>query len=186
MAGPPRTAGGGRGAPPPPPQRRAGGAHDVTVLFTGWLDPVQGGREQEWRDEFATHGIDFAFLGTPWDIPVRSPHHAVRRAYELHRWLAAAHAANPFDVVPFPETIGHGAFALAAKALGLAYADVEFVVGTHSSTRWVAECNREAIENVDMLVTERLERLSVERADVVLSPTASLLDYMRDREWQLP
>lgn len=164
----------------------AGAGHDVTVLFTGWIDPERGAREAEWRRRFADHGIDFSFLGTPWDLPVRSPHHAVRRAYELHRWLADAHAAKPFDVVHLPETIGHGAFALTAKALGIDYHDVEFVVGTHSSTRWVAECNRETIESVDLLVTEQLERLSVERADVVLSPTAYLVDYMRDRGWALP
>jgi O-antigen biosynthesis protein len=164
----------------------ADAGHDVTLLFTGWVDPERAQDEAEWRRSFAASGIEFAFLGTPWDLPIRSPHHAVRRAYELHRWLAEAHAANPFDVVHIPECIGHGALALTAKSLGLAYADVEFVVGTHSSTRWVAECNREPIEQVDMLVTEHLERISVERADVVLSPTAYLVDYMRDRGWVLP
>ncbi len=164
----------------------ADAGHEVSLLFTGWLDPARADEQDEWRRRFAEQGIEFAFLGTPWDLPIRSPHHAVRRAYELHRWLAEAHAAKPFDVVHVPECIGHGALALTAKALGLAYRDVEFVVGTHSSTRWVAECNREPIEQVDMLVTEHLERLSVERADVVLSPTAYLVDYMRDRGWTLP
>jgi O-antigen biosynthesis protein len=164
----------------------AAAGHDVTLLFTGWIDPAHAAPEAEWRTAFAETGIAFGFLGTPWHLPVRSPHHAVRRAYELHRWLLDAHAARPFDVVHVPECLGHGAFALTAKALGLAYADVEFVVGTHSSTRWVAESNRESIESVDQLVTEHLERLSVERADVLMSPTAYLLNYMRHRGWTLP
>ncbi|MDW5593661.1 glycosyltransferase [Conexibacter stalactiti] len=164
----------------------AAAGNDVTVLFTGWMDPPAAAREPEWRARFAASGIEFALLGTPWDPPVRSPHHAVRRAYEFHRWLSAAHAERPFDIVHLPETLGHGAFAQTAKAMGLAYQDVEFVIGTHSSTRWVAECNREGIEQIDMLVTERLERLSVARADVILSPSAYLVDYMRDRAWELP
>lgn len=164
----------------------AAAGHDVTLLYTGWLDPEQGSHEPEWRRSFAQQGIDFSLLGSPWDPPVRSPHHSVRRAYELHRWLADAHAARPFDVVHIPEYRGHGALALTAKALGLAYADVEFVVGTHSPTRWIAECNREGPEQIDALVTEHLERVSVERADVVMSPTAYLLDYMRERGWKLP
>lgn len=164
----------------------AAAGHDVTLLFTGWLKPEQGAQEQGWREAFAEQGIAFSVLGTPWDLPVRSPHHAVRRAYEFHRWLADAHAAQPFDVVHLPECQGHGAFAQTAKALGLAYEDIEFVVGTHSSTRWVAESNRQSIDNLDLLVTEHLERLSVERADVVMSPSAYLVTYMRHRGWTLP
>ncbi len=164
----------------------AAAGNDVTVLFTGWLEREQAERVPEWAARFAQAGIDFSLLGTPWDIPVRNPHHAVRRAYEFHRWLLAAHAERPFDVVHLPEAIGHGAFALTAKALGLAYADVEFVIGTHSSMRWVAECNREGFEDANMLVIERLERISVARADVVLSPSSYLVDYMRERGWQLP
>jgi len=164
----------------------AGAGHDVTLLFTGWLDPDRAAHEAEWRATFAREGIAFAMLGTPWNVPVRSPHHAVRRAYELHRWLAQEHTRRPFDVVHVPECLGHGAFALTAKALGLAYHDVEFVVGTHSSTRWVAEANRQGLQQLDDLVTEHLERVSVERADVVLSPTAYLLEYMRSRGWRLP
>lgn len=164
----------------------AAAGHDVTLLFTGWLEPEQAVEQARWRAAFAAEGIDFQLLGRPWDTPVRSPHHQVRRAYELHRWLAASHTTRPFDVVHVPECQGHGAFALTAKALGLAYHDVEFVVGTHSSTRWVGESNREGLENLDFLVTEHLERLSVERADVVLSPTAYLVDYMRERGWSLP
>ncbi|MGN6189349.1 MAG: glycosyltransferase [Conexibacter sp.] len=164
----------------------AAAGHDVTLLFTGWLDPERAAEEASWRAAFAEAGIAFALLGTPWDVPVRSPHHQVRRAYELHRWLMEAHTARPFDIVHVPECQGHGAFALTAKALGLAYRDVDFVVGTHSSTRWVGEANRDGLEDLDQLVTEHLERLSVERADVVMSPTAYLVDYTRERGWSLP
>lgn len=164
----------------------ADAGHQVTILFTGWLDPEQAGCEPRWRSGFAEAGIDFRLLGTPWDVPVRNPHHQVRRAYELHRWLAEEHAAQPFDVVHVPEVPGHAAFALTAKRLGAAYHDLEFVVGTHSSTRWVAESNRESIEQLDDLVSEQLERTSVELADVVMSPTAYMLDYMRERGWSLP
>jgi glycosyltransferase involved in cell wall biosynthesis len=160
--------------------------HDVTLLFTGWLDAERGQGEDEWRAEFAADGIGFELLGLPWAPPTRSPHHAVRRAYELHRWLVREHERRPFDVMHVPECLGHGAFVVTAKALGLHYHDLEIVVGVHSSTRWVAEASRESIEDADMLVTEWLERLSVERADVVLSPTAYLVDYMRERGWAMP
>lgn len=163
---------------------RAG--HHVTVLYTGWLSPERAAQEEEWRAAFAEAGIAFELLGTPWDSPVRSPHYQVRRAYEFHRWLAEAQTRRPFDVAHLPETLGHGAFAMTAKRLGLAYRDLEFVVGTHSSTRWIAESNREGIDEPDSLVAEHLERVSVESADVVVSPSAYMLDYMRVRGWRLP
>ena len=164
----------------------AAAGHDVTVLFTGWLDPDEAAGEERWREQFAAAGIAFELLGTPWDSPVRNPHHQVRRAYEFHRWLAEEQTRRPFDVVHMPETLGHGAFALTAKRLGFAYRDLEFVIGTHSSSRWVAESNREGLEEPEQLVTEQLERLAVERADVVLSPSMYMLDYMRARGWRLP
>ncbi|HST42613.1 MAG TPA: glycosyltransferase, partial [Conexibacter sp.] len=160
--------------------------HDVTLLFTGWIGPERAELEPEWRAHFSESGIDFQLLGCPWDVPVRNPHHQARRAYEFHRWLQEAHAAQPFDVVHMPEALGHGAFAQTAKRLGRAYDGLEFVIGTHSSQRWVAECNREGIDDLDRLVMEHLERRSVELADVLISPTAFLLDYMHNHGWSLP
>ena len=67
-------------------------------------------------------------------------------------------------------------FSQLAKAQGDQFAHSSFVVGIHSSTRWCAEANRQSLSRLDQLVHDHLEQRSVELADVLVSPSAYLLD----------
>ena len=111
-------------------------------------------------------------------------HANVRRAYELYTWLREREV--PFDVVHFPECQGHGYYAVLAKHQGLAFDETLFVAGVHSPTRWCEEANGEIPRSIDALVDDHLERTSVEHADVVISPSAYMLDYLKERQWTLP
>ena len=163
---------------------RAG--HDVTLLFTGVPDGESEIEGRKWQRQYSRQGVRFAVLDKGRSSTVRAPHLNVRRAYELYRWLAEHDRAEPFDVVHFPECQGHGYYAVLARRQRLAFAHTLFVAGVHSSTRWCVEANRELPRSLDALVDEHLERLSVELADAVVSPSAYMLDYMRTRGWKLP
>lgn len=162
----------------------AHGGHDVTLLFTGTAEPARAQHREEWVRRFARENVSFELLPTERVSAVKSPHPNVRRAFELYRWLRDREDA--FDVVHFPECQGHAYFAVLARAQGLAFARTTFVAGVHSCTRWCSEANRELPRSVDALVDEHLEQLSVELADVVVSPSAYMLDYLTERGWALP
>ncbi|MDR9371106.1 glycosyltransferase, partial [Conexibacter sp. JD483] len=161
---------------------RAG--HEVTFLFSGWQERTAAEANERWRDHCARRGLTLEFLREPGVVTVGTPHLVVSAAYEVDRWLRRR--AQPFDVVHAPENMGQSAYAQLAKAHGAAHAGTTFVVGTHGPTRWAAEANRVALTREEFHVNDALERIAVERADVLLGPSRYLHDYMRQRGWRLP
>jgi glycosyltransferase involved in cell wall biosynthesis len=160
-------------------QALARAGHDVTLLFTGRED-VDGER---WRAHYAEQGIAFDVLPAG---QVGSPHANLRRSWELFEWLAARDREEPFDVIHFPDCQGHGYIPALAKRHGIAFTRTLLVAGVHSSTRWVFEANREPMRWIESIVDEHLERESVAHADVMVSPSMYLVDYMRARGWRIP
>jgi glycosyltransferase involved in cell wall biosynthesis len=164
-------------------QALARAGHDVTLLFTGQLELHSEEVTLRWRERYAREHVRFETLDQSPAASVRLPHYNPRRAYELYRWLLAR---EPFDVVHFPECQGHGYYAVLARRQRRAFPNTVFIAGIHSSTRWCFEANRELMRSIDALVDDHLERRSVELADVVISPSAYMLDYMEERCWKLP
>jgi O-antigen biosynthesis protein len=163
---------------------RAG--HEVTLLLTGYPGSDGLVDVRRWDRHYARQNVQFQILGTGFESTVKSPHANVRRAYELYRWLREREVEDGFDIVHFPECQGHAYYAVLGRHQGVAFDSTLFVAGVHSSTRWCAEANRELPRSIDALVDEHLERVSVELADVVISPSAYMLDYMEERGWKLP
>ena len=164
---------------------RAG--HDVTLLFTGSVD-ADAEDVARWRALHAEHNVALQTLPTDSAAhrTVEIPHFNARRAYMLYEWLRARDAEHPFDVLHFPECQGHGYYVTLAKRARVAFQQMLIVAGAHSSTRWCAEANREPLRSIDALVDEHMERRSVALADVLVSPSAYMIDYMLERGWSLP
>jgi O-antigen biosynthesis protein len=163
---------------------RAG--HEVTLLLTGYPGSDGPVDVRRWDRHYARQNVQFRILGTGFESSVKTPHANVRRAYEFYRWLREREVDDGFDIVHFPECQGHAYYAVLGRHQGLAFDSTLFVAGVHSSTRWCAEANRELPRSIDALVDEHLERVCVELADVVISPSAYMLNYMEERGWKLP
>ncbi len=103
-------------------------------------------------------------------------------SYDAYHWLKGRH----FDVVHFPELFGHGYYSILSKRQGLDFADTTFCIGTHSPTSWLRAMNREFLESAEELQLDFMERQSVALADVVLSPSQYMLQWLQERGWQLP
>jgi glycosyltransferase involved in cell wall biosynthesis len=108
--------------------------------------------------------------------------------FEYPHNVALALQADPPDVV-IAHDFGAPAYAaLHLRQAGVAFEDSLFVVFCHGPRRYVADLSP-TIPLGDLqtvLGVSLLEQACVELADVVVSPSAYLLDWMRGRGWKLP
>jgi glycosyltransferase involved in cell wall biosynthesis len=116
------------------------------------------------------------------DEPVEPWHFAHAHA------VALGLRADPPDVVIAHDLGAPGYAALRLRQAGLAFADTLFVVFCHGPRRYVLDLSPTvAVGDLQTVVgVSILEQAAVELADVVVSPSAYLVDWMRARGWQLP
>jgi len=151
--------------------------HEVTVLFSAGQS--ESGTMHHWARSYASKSVTLTPLERSGArIMARSDYSAT--SYQVFLWLRDNHAR--FDVVHFPEWQGLGYYALLAKHQGLAFADISFCVGAHCPTAHLDP----VFGNLDQMAADFMERESVRLADVVLSPSNYLLQWMRDDGWKLP
>lgn len=117
-----------------------------------------------------------------------------RVAKAVEPWhFAHAHAVSlglqesPPDVVVAHDFGAPAYTALRLRQAGIAFGDTLFVVYCHGPRRWIADINSNiAIGDLPtVLGVSILEQAAVELADVVVSPSAYLLAWMKERGWQL-
>jgi glycosyltransferase involved in cell wall biosynthesis/GT2 family glycosyltransferase len=155
----------------------------VTILYTLGQHNEDGQGIARWVSYYALRGIRFIpVLLEEGEPRLDAPHHAWR-AYRVYLWLKS-HEGD-FDIAYFPEWKGEAYFALQAKRMGLSFARMTMVVVTHSSTTWAESGNYALPHQFDDLVLEFLERRSTELADVVISPSQYMFDWMAKRGWRI-
>jgi glycosyltransferase involved in cell wall biosynthesis len=160
--------------------------HEVTVLFTGWRDPDDRTRFSRWADAYERKGIRLVELRPAELPPIHSGHYNAQRSYLTYLWLKERDRERPYDVIHFPDTLGHGYYSLIAKSQGWAFAGTTMVTGAHSPSEWVLEANRAPFLTGQEFADDHIERAGVAMSDVVISPSAYLLDWTRRRGWELP
>jgi O-antigen biosynthesis protein len=162
----------------------ASAGHKVTLLFTGVhpevpLSPGIASTTAAWKEK----GVAFHHLDPPALGRHDAPYFAAR-SVSVFEWLLKRDGA--FDVIHFPEWQGDGYYALAAKHQGIAFTNTTLLVNTHSPRSWAAEANRALPHDPLDLDLDFMERRSVELADYVVSPSAYMLQWMKDRNWPAP
>jgi O-antigen biosynthesis protein len=158
--------------------------HEVTVLFTGWRDPDDGSPFSRWVDAYQRKGIHLFEL-RPDDLPpIHCGHYNAQRSYLTYLWLTERD--REFDVIHFPDTLGHGYYSVIAKRQGWAFDRTTLVTGVHSPSEWVLEANRVPFLTGQEFADDYIERAGVAMSDVVISPSAYLLDWTRSRGWDVP
>ena len=104
-----------------------------------------------------------------------------RRSQQVRRALVRLHAAHRFDFIEFPEYFGEGAMAIrGARLLGELEGAV-LGVRLHSPDRLCRALNADPVLGFNRLLTDQLELESFAEADVVISPTGSLLEWCDER-----
>jgi glycosyltransferase involved in cell wall biosynthesis len=153
--------------------------HSVEILLGVMHNPES--IDPEWRALYDSHGIRIRPV-PPNDEPVGPAH--FERTYAVARALQA----DPPDVVVVHDLAAPAYAALRLRHLRGVLEDTLFVVFCHGTRRWVLELSRrlDARDLEHVLALNVLERMSLELADVVVSPSAYLVDWMRGHGWRLP
>jgi glycosyltransferase involved in cell wall biosynthesis len=151
--------------------------HDVTVLFAG--PPREGPVTPEWQDLYEDAGVLVREVA-PGDGNVEP------RQFARARDVEGALRADPPDVVVVQDLGAPAYTALRLRRLGLAFERTSFVAFCHGTRRWVTDVSRKIRVLPGAHAVAVLEQASVELADVVVSPSAYLVDWMRGEGWRLP
>ncbi len=159
----------------------ADAGHEVTCLHVDGRH-VAAEEMQQWIKTYKSHGITLTPL-PEITKPVLNGSPRFVKSFETFQWLRKH---DRFDVIHFPECEAPGYHTLAARQQGLAFGRSAICVGLHSMNAWVKTANREYLNEVSDLGLDFMERQSVALADMVVSPSRYLLEWIAARGWQLP
>jgi glycosyltransferase involved in cell wall biosynthesis len=151
--------------------------HRVEILYSS--DPPKAPLGDEWARLYEAAGVAIRMLPRR-DEPIAPSYFARMHDVEL------AVAADPPDVVIVQDLAAPAYTAIRLRTLGLAFEHTLFVVYCHGTRRWITDAARKVRVLPGALAITNLERASIELADVVVSPSAYLVDWISAQGWRLP
>lgn len=151
--------------------------HDVEVLYTG--DPPTGGLPSGWTPLYDQAGVAIRLLP-------RSGEETEPSCFARMRDVERALLEHPPGVVIVQDLAAPAYTALRKRQLGLAFQETMFVVYCHGTRQWITDMARKVNVLPGALTVSVLEQASVELADMVVSPSAYLIDWMKQQGWRLP
>ena len=151
--------------------------HELEFLYVGKrpAGPVEG----RWADLYKSAGVEVRLLPSS-DEPVE-PSYFARR----HRAALALQADSP-EVVIVNDAGAACYAALRLRHLALALGNTLFVLRCAGTNRWMADAGGKVRVLPSALGVNVLEQACVELADVLVSPSAYLIGWMREQGWTLP
>lgn len=155
--------------------------HEVTLLFT-LGNYTETKSVAHWMSWYREKNIQFIpFPENYSGVMVEAPFH-ISRSFEVYHWLKGKN----YDLIYFPEWRGRGYYSILAKHQGLAFQHTILCVGIHSPTLWERQGNHEYLNQLDQVEIDFMERQCVALADVVISPSQYMLDWVSSEGWKLP
>src|SRR6266540_6641910 len=154
---------------------RAG--HDIEILFVGTAP--SGPIEPEWQRLYDDANVRVRVVPRGEENVEPGP---FARARDLEQVLRA----DPPDVVVVQDLGAPAYTSLRLRRPGLAFEQTTFIVFCHGTRQWITDVSRKVRVLPGAHAVTVLERASVELADVVVSPSGYLVDWMRGEGWQLP
>ncbi|MGB9763588.1 MAG: glycosyltransferase [Minisyncoccia bacterium] len=136
-----------------------------------------------WQKFYEKIGINFIPLKDKKFEKVAS--HLYRDyAYKVYLWLKENQ--RRYKIIIFPEWQGSLYYVLLAKKISLEFLNNIFVVNTHSPEMWAYLGNYKLPDFVDLVERDFMEKKCIEWADVLVSPSAYLLNWMKKCGYILP
>jgi glycosyltransferase involved in cell wall biosynthesis len=151
--------------------------HDVEALYIA--ETPEDRPAPEWARLYDDAGVALRTLARSGE---RTEPSFFARLRDVERSLRR----QPPDVVITQDLAAPAYTALRLRQLGLGFERTLFVVYCHGTRQWITDVAHKARVLPGALAVSALERASVELADVVVSPSGYLLDWMRAERWRLP
>jgi glycosyltransferase involved in cell wall biosynthesis len=151
--------------------------HEVELLAVG--DPPSAPMGDEWSRLYDEAGVAVKLLP-------RSSGRVEPSYFARMRDVEVALGSDPPDIVITQDLAAPAYTALRMRHLGLGFEQTLFVVYCHGGRRWITDMARKARVLPGAHAITELERASVGIADVIVSPSAYLVEWMRDEGWRLP
>lgn len=155
----------------------------VTVAFVG----VNSGKQSSSDNSIPELQGKYLRLGVKLDYVPNDP--LVPQAFEDSRKVSYCVylylKRHSFDVVYFNDCGGQGYYTQLAKHTGALSPAPQIYVVAHGPQEWVHDLNSIAWER-SSVATAFLERRSVELADMLISPSHYLREWMADHGWTMP
>jgi glycosyltransferase involved in cell wall biosynthesis len=151
--------------------------HRTEVLYVG--DPTARPVEPEWAEFYEQAGVGLRVM--PRGDERVEPSYFARMRDVDH---ALQH--DPPDVVITQDLAAPAYVALRRRQLGLGYSTTSFVVYCHGTRRWIADASRKTRVLPGAHAVTVLEQASIELADCAVSPSAYMVNWMREQGWRLP
>ncbi len=155
--------------------------HEVTILFTG--KHLELAEMEKWTGYYRERGVEFIPLP---EFPLAEFFDNLLASHRAYQWLVERDRTAPFDVIHFTECQGSGFHTLCAKRAGLGFEKTTMVVTPHGSLRWCVEGNFGRLSMLREFMTDEIEFRSLELADIVIGPSAYMLDWLVSRGAHLP
>jgi O-antigen biosynthesis protein len=159
----------------------ADAGHQVTCLH---VDARHSSPDEmtKWIKTYQGYGLTLVPLPETTKPALLAPLQFIK-SYDTLQWLRKN---DRFDVIHFPECEAPGYHSLIARQQGLGFGRTIFCVGLHSMIAWVQTANQVYPTEVDDLARDFMEQQSVALADIVVSPSRYLLEWIAERGWQMP
>ena len=151
--------------------------HDVEVLLFGKSHTTA--IDDEWSRTYAAAGISVRFV--PQADEIVEP-----RYFAWMRETQLALRDRPADVVIVQDTTAPAYIALRLRQLGLAFENTLFVVVCYGTRLWMKDVSRTVRVFPYLLGLSVLEGASLELADIVVSPSKYVIDWMTAQGCELP
>ena len=135
----------------------------------------------ELRGKYASQAILWEQISEPEGLVINASWYP-RSSYIVYLYIKSM----SFDVIHYPEWSGLGYYTLLAKHQGIAFQETTIVVNIHCPTLWSTINNGELVNELSLLERDYMESQSVALADVAMSPTQYILEWVTEQGWQLP
>ena len=163
----------------------------VHILYLGYADNPDGLAQAPIK--LRRQGVSFSLLSdfeTPEMLRVRTIHachgeHEPGKGVRILQALEELHRVYHFDLIEFPDWLAFGFRTIQARRTGRCLGSARLCVKLHATSSWQRDGNHCWPEGPSDLSLDFRERYAFENADVQMSPSRYMLDYVERQGWKV-
>lgn len=163
----------------------ASSGYDVSVLMVNNLIPEYREKINVIKNFCSNKNIKLFYI-LPADknyfsYPLKTDN--LINSYQVYNWFKTH---GEFDVIFFSDYGGAGFYSLLAKHQGLRFEKTKMIVKVFHPLRWRLFANKTNFDSINYITDDFIERKSIESADILMSSSIYMIDWIKDNRWKMP